>query len=528
MRTLLSLLVLLSIGCGDDATPLDSGVLDVGASDGGGEDAGGLPVPGTRVMTTNGPVDGVDGGDLLHYFGIPYVAPPLGALRFQPPQPASPWTDPLDASAFGPECPQRNRRGDLVGNEDCLQLNVWAPKAPGPHPVMVWIHGGAFIQGSAVIGLYDGAVLAEANVVVVTINYRLGALGFLAHDALVDEAGTAGNYGLLDQVAALEWVRENIAAFGGDANNVTVFGESAGGSSACSLMGMPAADGLFQRAIIQSGGGCYGAPNLNTGRNPATSVGDLVVAGTGCSGTAEAVRTCLRDADVSSLVDAQFMTGSSALGLPPLGPNIDGAVLPATGFDRIEAGEAPRRAIITGSNADEARTFVANVSVPDTRAYEMLVRTTLGAVADDVLALYPASSFASPKEAYEALVGDIAFICSALSFAETADAAGYPTYTYHFTHLLEGALASRGAVHGAELFPLFEGWGLIPTYTPGARDRELGDLMQADWTRFAATGTPSDAWTAYPTIRVLEVPLRNASEIREGRCAALQALGVVP
>ncbi|MFK8004215.1 MAG: carboxylesterase/lipase family protein [Polyangiales bacterium] len=544
IRLVLGLSLSLSLACGDEpgSDVGDSGVGDsgVGAQDVPALDGRVSPAedasadvesepPGTIVMTQSGPVEGVDDGQVLHYFGIPYAAPPLGLRRFLGPEPMPPWTEPLDASSFGPECPQRDRDdGVVVGEEDCLQLNIWAPSAPGPHPVMLWLHGGAFIQGSATTGLYDGSVFAAAgDVVVVSVNYRLGALGFLAHEALVDEAGTAGNYGLLDQVAALEWLQTNIASFGGDAGNVTVFGESAGGSSICALLGMPVADGLFHKAIIQSGGGCNGYPNLNAGTNPATEVGTSIALAAGCRGSADEVRSCLRDSPVETLIDAQFMSGSSGLGLPPLGPNVDGVHFPRVTYERIADGEGPRRPIITGSNADESRTFVASVPVPDLGAYETLVRGAFGAIADDILELYRAADFDSPKLAYEAVVSDVAFICSALSFARAAEAADHPVYSYHYVHLFNGLLGRRGALHGAELFPLFEGWGLIPAYTPVEADLELGNAMQTHWRSFAHTGNPGTDWPAYPSIRSLAIPLSNTDNIRQGRCEELRALGVV-
>lgn len=495
---------------------------------------GGPPDPVSElVMTDRGPVQGSQEGALFRFLGVPYAAAPAAGLRFRPPELPAPWDEPLDASAFGPRCPQRAATGSgVIGDEDCLQLNVWAPSEAGPHPVMVWIHGGAFIQGSATLDLYDGAALVEAGpVVVVSINYRVGALGFLAADALVDEAGTAGNYGLLDQVAALEWVQRNVASFGGDPNDVTVFGESAGGSSVCALMGMPAADELFHKAIMQSGGGCYGWPDLSTPNGlsptPATSVGASIVTAAGCDdASSEVTLACLRGASVAELIAAQFMSGTSGLGLPPIGPNNDGVHLSGWTYDRIQRGEGPVRPVVTGSTADESRTFLTEVAVPDEAALAALLGARFGARADAVLALYPVADFGSAKAAYEALFSDVAFICPSLAFAEMAATAGRPSYAYHYVHLLSGRAAAIGAPHGAELFPLFDGWGLIPSYTPFEADEAVGQQVRAAWTSFAATGAPGGGWNPAPEIRLIDEPASGTDSIRSGRCADLRELGL--
>lgn len=214
-------------------------------------------------LLDSGPINGVQEGGVWVYKGIPYAAPPVGELRWKEPQPAEPWKEVRPCTEFGPACPQPSSddQGGFMAvgetSEDCLYLNVWSPaETPGERlPVMVWIHGGAFRTGAGSQAVYDGVNLAEKDVVVVTINYRLGPLGFFAHPLLTEESpnGSSGNYGLLDQVAALEWVERNIASFGGDPDNVTVFGESAGAMSICDLMASPLAEGLFDRAIVQSG-----------------------------------------------------------------------------------------------------------------------------------------------------------------------------------------------------------------------------------------------------------------------------------
>ncbi len=505
-------------GQDDAATPLDAG-----------------PIPdGPRADTDLGAVIGEDLGDVDVWRGIPYAAPPVGDLRFRPPARATPWASPRVSTAFGPICPQRERGGTAFsGDEDCLTLNVFAPRTRGSLPVMVFIHGGAFIQGAGSVALYDGASLARRGVVVVTLNYRLGALGFLATDELIAEAsdGSAGNYGIQDQIAALEWVQRNADAFGGDASNVTIFGESAGGVSVCTLLGAPAADGLFVRGVVQSGGGCYAWPRLSstTAAEPVSAVqrGVEIATAAGCTGADPLA--CLRALSAEAVVDATWSASTGGLGLPDIGPNVDGAVLPAPTWDRYADGSAVDRPVIIGSNADESRPFLVAVPIRTEAAYEAAVRATLPAVADELLALYPVSDYASPKAAYEALFSDVGFICPALSFARHA-AGGAPAYTYHFVHTLRG-LAARGAQHGDELFFIFDSLAIVPRYTPNPADQAVIDAMQTSWTSFARGEAPA-GWPAYdptsPTVRMFGGPADTQTSIRDDRCAALSRLGVVP
>lgn len=529
-------LALLLLGC-DSSGPADGGAADAG--DPGVDaaapiDAGPMP-EGPTAETDLGTAIGEDAGDVQVWRGIPYAAPPVGDLRFRPPEPAAPWGGWREATAFGPECPQRMRGGTtVVGDEDCLTLNVWAPAdRAAPLPVMVFIHGGGFVQGSGSVVLYDGSSLARRGVVVVTINYRLGALGFLATDDLVAESaeGSAGNYGIRDQIAALGWVRRNAAAFGGDAANVTIFGESAGAVSVCALLGAPSADDLFERAVVQSGGGCYGWPRLDeaTLTEPTSAVdrGAEIAAAAGCDG-ADAL-ACLRGLSAAAVVDATWMASASGLGLPDVGPNSDGVVLLAETWDRYADGSAPDRPVIIGSNADESRSFLTGVPIPTEAAYESAVRMTVPAFADDLLALYPASDYPTPKAAFEALYSDVGFICPAVAFADHASG-GEPTYAYHFVHTLRGAIGARGAQHGDELFFLFDGLGIVPSYTPVAADAAVTELMQAAWVAFARGEAPPD-WPAYdpssPSFRILADPARSDPSIRNDRCAALRSLGIV-
>ncbi len=520
------------MAAGDMAPPdaaLDMSLEDA-ATDLGADDAG---LPEGAVDTESGVVLGALEEDLVVHWAIPYAAPPVGALRFAPPAPVTRSPVPIPSDSPPPACPQRSRAGELIGAEDCLFLNVFSPRATaGPRPVMVWIHGGGFVQGSSNLALYDGRTLVRAgDVVVVSLNYRVGLAGFLTTPGLVAE-GDAGNAGLRDQVAALGWVRRNIAAFGGDPDNVTLFGESAGGASICALLAAPAADELFVRGIIQSGGGCIAQPTLDGGARSRLSRDRAWVEALGCADDAEpaAELACLRGLSADRLVEVTAEGPRSGLGLPDVGPTLDGRFLVTDAATRLQTVDRP---LSTGSNADESTTFVAAVSVPTARVFEALVRAQLGAVAEDVLALYPVGDFASPKAAYEAVVSDLSFICPALGFAAATAGGDAPAFTYHFTRALEGRLAERGAFHGIELFYLFGRFDQLG-YPPRADDLALASAIQGAWTAFARGEDPTPGTTTWPrydaeaaSVLVLDVPPSVAETIREGRCEALRDAGAL-
>lgn len=518
-----------------DLGATDLGTVDFGADQ--GTDLGMLPEG--AVATESGVVLGVDEGELRVHWAIPYAAPPLGALRFAPPAPVVRAPEPLPGDAPPPACPQNARGGGrLVGDEDCLFLNVFSP-TPGEalRPVMVFIHGGAFLQGSSNVALYDGRTLVRAgDVVVVTINYRVGLAGFLVSEGLRDE-GAPGNHGLRDQIAALRWLQRNVAAFGGDPEAVTLFGESAGGSSICALLAAPDAEGLFHRAIIQSGGGCTGYPPVEgAGRSGLGRAAPRIDA-LGCTDAADpaAELACLREVPIGELVAAASVGEASGLGLPDVGPVEDGVLLPGSALERLASGAAPDVPVISGSNADEAVTFVAAVPVPTEEALELLVRAQLSPrVADAVLALYPVEDFASPKAAYEAILGDIAFVCPALGFVRATAGGAAPSYAYHFTRVPAGLAGARGAVHGLELVYLFGRFDVLG-YRPRAADEAVAAAMQQAWTAFArgeALVVAGTSWPAYdpaaPGLLLLDDPLAVGSTIREGRCDALRRLGISP
>ncbi|MCB9630551.1 MAG: carboxylesterase family protein [Sandaracinus sp.] len=531
MRTILALVLATSVGCGDDdtsmsdaATPLDA-TSDAPAIDAPPTDAPDEGRP--RVTLTSGDVIGVV-DDGVHVFrSIPYAAPPVGALRFARPEPHPGWSTPLDTATTDPAlaCPQRND-GTLLGEEDCLVASVFAPADASDAPVMVFVHGGGFSQGSGNLPLYDGAALARRGVVVVTFNYRLGTLGFLAGAALEEDDGAAGNFGLHDQLLALRWVRDHARAFGGDPDEVTIFGESAGAVSVGVHVASPESAGLFARAIAQSGGGGYPTKT----RAQQYGRGAELASAMGCSLDDLA---CLRNPalDLATIVDAASSGAPSGLGLPDVGPHVDGLILPGEVFARVRDGRANDVPWVIGHNADEASVFTLAVSVPDEDAFRRVVGSVVGpAFVDSLVTLYPASEFGGRwKSAYDALFADLAFVCSAVALTEAASD-GAPAYGYHFTR----SLGPRGSFHGLELFYVFGNLDVVPGYVPSATDRALTETMQRAWTGFARAGRPDfePGWSAYdpasPSFAILNEPPSTASEIRGGRCGALRELGLVP
>ncbi len=450
------------------------------------------------VRTASGLVRGTVGSSFREFLGIPFAAPPVGDLRFRLPQPAASWTGTRDATHFGSPCPQvagifsPNGRGST--NEDCLFLNVFTPNPVGfRRPVMVWIHGGGFVAGSA--SQYDASVLtAKGQAVIVTINYRLGPIGFLALPGLSAESrdGSSGNYGLEDQQAALHWVRENVAAFGGDPFDVTIFGESAGGLSVCDNLVSPRAAHLFQRAITESGPCAARQATLAA----AEAVSEAAAARVGCTDPATQV-ACLRALPVSTILTSG--------GFPA--PNIDGAVLPQQVPAAITAGEFNQVPVMEGTNHDEDRLFVALqfdlAGHPVTAAqYPLLVQGLAGANAPRVLAQYPLSSFSSPSLAWATVVTDSRFACGAL-LADGLLSAHVPTFAYEFNDrnapefIVTDPVMPLGAFHASELPFIFQPNATISAtfFTPA--ELALSDQMISYWTRFAAIGSPSGPGTPH-------------------------------
>ncbi len=470
------------------------------------------PVPAV-VPTSGGTVRGFLDDQVAVYRGIPYAAPPLGPLRFRPPVTPDPWATVRDASGFGSICPQPDGAGRVVGSEDCLVLNVWARATPPSTraPVVFWIHGGGNVQGAGSLPVYDGQTFLEkSGVVVVTINYRLSSLGFLAHPALDAESahGVSGNDGLLDQIAALQWVRRNIAAFGGDPDRVLIGGESAGGEDVCSLLASPLAKGLFTRALIESGH--CSQPTLPE----AESAGATIVEAAGCGGTADVV-ACLRAQSTETLVSAARPDVNS------YGPNVDGFVLLDSPLDALSAGRHHHVPLLVGANADE--TSLDAPSFASDAAYRSAIFSlygfTLGA---RVLAEYPSSAFATPQKAWIGATTDEVYTCPARRIARAA-AAGQaePVFRYFFTKSLDStSAASYGAYHSLELPFVFGTLDKFPGFTPSARERALSDAMNGYWSRFAANGNPNGPgatlWPRYDPALDTYLDLDNVTTSGEG------------
>jgi para-nitrobenzyl esterase len=458
---------------------------------------------GTLIHLPDGDVQGTLNEQTRQFLGIPFAAPPIGTLRWRPPAPPAPWTDVLQANAFRGSCAQLGSiQGPASDNEDCLYLNVWTPEpAPRkPLPVMVWFHGGGNQQGSAgdpvpfpgVTGkFYDGHVLAqERGVVVVTINYRVNVFGFLAHAALAGEDPArpyAGNQGLLDQLAALQWVRANIAAFGGNPKRVTIFGESAGSRHTCLHVASPGSKKLFHRAISESGG-C-------TTRQPTAAEGAAVAAtfatSAGCGGASDQL-ACLRAKPASELLAILQQSGMPGRIVPnfDFGPVVDGGFLPDQPRALYDAGRFARVPYILGSNSDEGTLFLLTAPrVTTEAAYLAALQRRYGTRADQVASVYPASSFPSPQDALARASGDQIHVCSTYDTARRVAAGGARAYLYNFAREIPiAALQQLGlrAFHGAEIVYVF---GSITPPTP--EDGALGETIRAYWTRFARNGNPN-------------------------------------
>jgi para-nitrobenzyl esterase len=465
------------------------------------------------VRTETGPVRGVVVGTMHAFLGIPYAAPPIDSLRWQPPQQHARWHAPFDATSFGSHCPQApSVAGRPSLTEDCLFLNVFAPpsnrhdeedREEHLRPVMVWIHGGGLTSGES--DDYLPVKLVDEDTVVVTINYRLGILGFFAHPALSAESPDhiSGNYGFMDQQFALGWVRRNIARFGGDPDNVTIFGESGGGLSVHAQLASPAAIGLFHHAIVQSGAYQLTQPALAD----AASFGALVASQVGCTTAA-----CLRALPVTALLTLQAQAFPN--GVPLV---VDGKLLPMTVGAAFATGQFNRVPVIEGSNHDEVRFFVGvnelTTGMPLTAAgYIPAIAQNLGVSLADATSLagfYPLAAYPPPSTAPSVALGalgtDAIFACNARLVSGLL-AQHVPTWQYEFndTHAplpLNISLSfPSGAYHSAEVQYFFDlpSFGL-PGLSPG--QAELSDDMVRYWTRFARTGSPASedapAWPRY-------------------------------
>jgi len=447
----------------------------------------------TTVETRYGKIRGTELSKSIVWKGIPYAQPLAGPLRFQPPQPPEPWTGTRDATEFSPIAPQpilqeqrlsqiftgKQGKPPVIG-EDCLTLNIWAPQDRSQkHPVMVWIHGGAFVSGSGSTPLYDGESLAtEGDVVVVTINYRLGAPGFLY---LENEGQPQCNRGLLDQIAALRWVQENIAAFGGDPDNVTVFGESAGAMSIGTLLAMPAARGLFHQAILQSGA----SHAVSTKEQAVQQAGDFWKA----LGKEQPDLNALAELPFEEIIQAQVRSaeGKTQMSYQPV---IDGVTLPQAPIDAVASGSAREVSLLIGTNRDEWKLFEAmqTMKVPFN---EEIFAKAFGAAAPAVQAAYTADQRGeTPAEVWSSVQTDRIFRIPAIRLAER-QIQHSPVWMYRFDWVSPVLYGRLGACHGLEIPFVWNTIEKAAALTGNTSDSHaLGRRMRAAWIAFAHTGSP--------------------------------------
>lgn len=466
------------------------------------------------------------GQRVLSFKGIPYAVPPIGERRWKPAIPAPAWNCTRDATAFSPHAVQVTEPDTTfysfpqsVQSEDCLYLNVWTAGSPADRksgrPVMVWIHGGAFMNGAGSLPAYDGAELARKGVVVVTINYRLGVFGYYTHPDIISEAGDdiCANFGTTDQIEALRWVRDNIAAFGGDPDQVTIFGESAGSMSVCQLLASPLAKGLFHRAIGQSGGYFYPMREIGKaawGGPPAEAIGATFARRIGAPSLAELRKLSAQELLSAAAGEAELLNQLGAMIV------VDGKVFDRQIHDKFLKGEQHAVPVLLGFNADEGSGIADYGGIPnvsDPVAYEAKIRRRYGSLADDFLALYPASD---PQAGTFDAFRDDAFGWHMMEWARLMSKVSRDTFFYRFTHSPPGADQMRpvaggpnkhrvGAFHASEIAYAFNNMHnqLASVWAGGLAnsnqvsgptrpvDVRLADIMSDYWVAFASNGAPT-------------------------------------
>jgi para-nitrobenzyl esterase len=454
-------------------------------------------VPGDSVKVDGGLISGTTADGVRSFKGIPFAAPPVGELRWKAPQPVIAWDGVRQCDAFGPQCPQAPYPAGSMyysppqeQSEDCLYLNVWTAKPSEKRPVMVWIHGGALTRGSGSNRVYDGTAFAKKGVVVVTINYRLGPLGYLAHPELTAESPqhSSGNYGVLDQIAALKWVQKNIAAFGGDANRVTIFGESAGSWSVNTLVASRLAKGLFHRAIGESGGSFGPGTYLKEDRNALPSAEKIGAAFAKAAG-ADSIKA-LRALPAERIIDVfnndpegkKFRTQ----------PIVDGWVLPDEIRNIFAKGKQNDVPVIVGSNANEMTTLTVPASVPKTiEDYRKRVEPQYRDMIKEFDALYPVKSAEDVVAAYLGSLRDVAFTLPMRTWARMTSTGRSKAYLYFFSHVPPNPNSKYlGAYHASEIAYVFNNLNRQNAALQEI-DFKLADMMSTYWVNFATTGDPN-------------------------------------
>jgi para-nitrobenzyl esterase len=506
------------------------------------------PASAGEVRTEAGVVEGA-AGTVPHvqvYKGIPFAAPPVGKLRWREPQPVAPWKGVRKATEFGNHCMQVHVWDDIIFrdsqmSEDCLYLNVWTPAASADAklPVMVWIHGGGFIAGSASEARQDGERLAGKGVVVVSMNYRLGIFGFLAHPELTKESPNhaSGNYGLLDQAAALEWVKRNIAAFGGDPGNVTIFGESAGSFSVSAHMASPVSQGLFQKAIGESGA-------YFTAGDQTLAPQSLKESETEGLGFAKSIGAPTLAALRGKPADEVLKSAAAARDVR-FDPNLDGYFMPQPAYDVFAAGMQSHVPLLAGWNADEIRAAVTLAPVkPTPESFEKQARERFGDEAEAVLKAYPAKDSAEALESAASLGSDLFIGYATWKWVEMQTETGdAPVFRYSFDRKIpvpednkvNGAPATSadiGARHAGEIEYVFGALDSLPAVPWEPIDRTLSEQMMTYWSNFARSGDPNGGglprWPEYDKAGGYQVlhfddPTHAAADAHRDRYLALDA-----
>ncbi len=467
------------------------------------------------VSVTGGRVEGVTTDGVTSFKGIPFAAPPVGNLRWREPQPVVPWSGVKKADRFAPGCMQDSRWIKLFGeppamSEDCLYLNVWTParSARARLPVMVWIYGGGFTEGMTSQPIFDGTHLAQKGVVLVSVAYRLGAFGFLADPWLSAESShhVSGNYGLRDMIAALEWVRANIAHFGGDPSRVTIFGESAGAAAVMMLAASPAAQGLYQRAISESGDVRSWRPPASASDEGTLTVEPLATAE--ANGRRLLAQLGARDIAAARALPADVIQKGETSGLSPrpFTPILDGDILPGNEYELYRAGRFNDTPVLVGTNADEGRIFTpAGIT---TARFGAQIRAQYGRYADAILAVYPHVTNAQAEQAARDVFRDSTFAWDSWAWALLQSQKGHgKAYLYYFDQ--GSPQAPAGPIHSAELGFVFDNLGALIqrdstgglSLPPPADDPSLASVMSAYWVNFAKTGDPNGrglpAWPAF-------------------------------
>ncbi len=487
------------------------------------------------VSIAQGTLRGASSDGIVSFKGVPYAAAPQGVNRFAAPAPAPSWDGVRDAVRYGSTAPKapypqpidKLLQEPIIPGAEYLNLNVWTPDVSGRLPVLVWIHGGAFVNGSGAVDVYGGSAFARDGVVCVTINYRLGAEGFLLLD------GAPANRGLLDQVAALTWVRDNIAAFGGDPDAVTIAGESAGAMSVGCLLSMPAAAGLFRRAIAQSGAAQH-VMSVETARKVTAALAEQLGIAATRDGFASVSAEALVAAQTAlsariAMEPSPLLWGEIATDSMAFEPCVDGTVLTARPLDRLAAGACADVDVLIGTNSDEMTLFVVPNGLVDVISSDVLRMglTAFGLDIDATVAAYGAVlPQASPGELFAAIVRDRSFWIPAIRVAEARLTHGADTFVYEFGWRSPQLGGRLGATHALEIAFVFDNLGESEGHplTGAQPPQELADVMHRAWVAFVASGDPG--WQAYGADRqvmqfdvssgVVADPARELREIWDG------------